>query len=71
MTEKEIIERLIAKAEAAREAQNAYFKSNNNVNLRLSRAKEFNLDSFLKELRKRGYNPDLFKKEDNKQGNIF
>ncbi len=71
MTEKEIIERLMAKAEAARESQNYYFKNRNDVNLRLSKAKEFNLDMFLKELRKRGFNPDPFKKEDNKQANIF
>jgi len=71
MNEKEIIERLMAKAELARESQNYYFANRNPVNLKLSKAKEFNLDMALKELRKRGYSPDQYKKEDNKQANIF
>lgn len=63
MNEKEIIERLMAKAELARESQNYYFANKSPVNLKISKAKEFNLDMFLKELRKRGYSGDKYKKE--------
>ncbi len=55
MTERILLTRLISKVEAVRAAQFAYFKHRNNVNLRISKAKEADLDAFLKELRRRGY----------------
>lgn len=58
MTDKQIIERLMHKAEEVRRAQNYYFKNRNDTNKRLSMAKEKDLDDYLKELRRLGYTPE-------------
>ena len=58
MTEREVIERLMHKAEEVRRAQAYYFKNRNDVNKRLSIAKEQDLDNYLKELRRLGFTPE-------------
>lgn len=70
MTETEIIERLMYKAEQVRKAQVYYFKNRDNVNKKISIAKEIDLDNYLKELRKKGYNPDN-QADNSKQQIIF
>lgn len=52
------LERLMGKAQAVRDAQTLYFKSKNDVNLRLSKAAEGNLDAYLRHLTKMGYMPE-------------
>lgn len=58
MTEKQIIQTLMLKVEQARTAQNNYFNSRNDVNLRTSKSKEAELDAYLKQLRRMGYQPE-------------
>lgn len=58
MVEKEIIERLMWKAEQVRKAQHNYFKNRTDINKKISMGLESSLDDYLKQLRKLGYNPD-------------
>lgn len=58
MTEKQIIERLMLKVEETRKAQQRYFKDRTNWNKKESIGLETNLDEYVKELRKQGYQPE-------------
>lgn len=57
MDEKTIIQTLMLKVEEVRYAQNAYFNSRNDTNLGISKGKEKELDEYLKQLRRMGYQP--------------
>jgi len=58
MNEKQIIQTLMLKIEECRNAQQAYFNNKNDVNLRLSKGNEAELDSYLKHLKRMGYKPE-------------
>lgn len=55
MNESQLLNCLISKVNAVRDAQRAYFSSRNDVNLRRSKAAESDLDAFLRKLKRRGY----------------
>lgn len=57
MNEKTIIQTLMLKVEEVRNAQNAYFNSRNDTNMGISKGKEKELDEYLKQLRRMGYQP--------------
>jgi hypothetical protein len=71
MTEKQIIERLMLKVEEMRQAQRQYFKNKDRINLKVSIAKEENVDAFMRQLKKNGYNPDNQQTETPTQNNLF
>jgi len=58
MSEKEIIELLMLKAEQMRQAQNNYFRQPNGTNRKISMGLETNLDKYLQQLRRLGYKPE-------------
>lgn len=70
MTEKDIIERLMFKTLEVRKAQAYYFKNRNEVNKKISMGKEADLDNYLQELKRKGYNPDN-QKDTTEQKNLF
>lgn len=55
------VELLMARVEEMREAQNSYFRFKGETWLKKSKAKEKALDDVVKMLRRKGYNPDRFK----------
>jgi hypothetical protein len=68
MNERDDLELLMARTEQVREAQRNYFKHKTDVWKRKAIAMEGTLDEVLKQLRRKGYDPDRFKKQqpDNK-----
>lgn len=70
MSERDDIELLMQRIQEVREAQRQYFNNRNDTNLRHCKALEQALDDLLKQLRRKGYDPDRFKTK-TKQGGMF
>lgn len=67
MKEREIIQHLLYKIEQVRVAQRAYFNSRNPTNLKASKGLEADLDTYTRELRRKGYEPkDMNEKTEQK-----
>jgi len=70
MQERNDIELLMQRVLEMREAQVQYFNNRNNVNLRMSKARETVVDDLMKQFRKKGYDPNRFKNK-TEQKNLF
>lgn len=57
-TPTERLELFMLRYREMRTSQNQYFKSANNVNLKIARAKEQAADDLYVQLKREGYNPD-------------
>lgn len=61
MNERDDIELLILRVEEMMDAQRHYFKHKTDTWLKTSKGKEANVSELLKQMRRKGYNPDRFK----------
>jgi len=71
MSEKEIIEKLILKAQEMRNAQAQYFLTRDPFRLKDSKGKETAFDEFVQHLRRLGYSPENAKSAEPIQKNLF
>ena len=71
MSEKDIIEKLILKAQEMRAAQAQYFLTKDPHRLKDSKGKEAAFDDFVQHLRRLGYSPENARANEPQQKNLF